>query len=210
MPNDNRVIFTANEPQEMAFKVDGVPEVGPVGDTVRFDLVDGRVMYLAPDIAQKITAMEIQPGEVFHICRYFGGPRKRSPRWTVWLTSESEQARAIAEGSGTLQLLEQSVAFARSASGKPLPRALEPLQSPEVAGLALSPVGRPEVKRTPPSSPKLAIPWNVAFREVSKWVANELKSNDLQWSDEAQKSMCCTVLIAESKAGRIGPWERGQ
>ena len=52
------------------------------------------------------------------------------------------------------------------------------------------------------------IPWNIAFREVSAWVAKELSANKLQWSDEAQQAMVCTCLIAEVKAGRIGIWER--
>ncbi len=59
-------------------------------------------------------------------------------------------------------------------------------------------------------APPQVIPWNIAFREVSAWVSKELAGNSLQWSDEAQQAMVCTVLIQEAKCGRVGPWERAQ
>jgi hypothetical protein len=54
------------------------------------------------------------------------------------------------------------------------------------------------------------IPWNVAFREVSAFVKAELVANNLQWSDASQQGMVSTVLIAASKAGMVGLWERGK
>lgn len=60
--------------------------------------------------------------------------------------------------------------------------------------------------RRPPSLPQ--IPANVAFREITRFVFDGLQANGLQWGVDAQQAMVCTVMIAEYKAGRIGPWER--
>ncbi len=62
------------------------------------------------------------------------------------------------------------------------------------------------VSRRPPSVPQ--IPANIAFREITRFVFDGLQTNNLQWNDKAQQAMVCTVMIAEYKAGRIGPWER--
>jgi hypothetical protein len=94
---DNRVTFSPNVPQQVAFKAEGEYEAGRGGDTVRYDLVDGRTLFLAPEVAAKIVLMEIQPGETFHICKYWNRERRQPVRWNIWLSPDIEQARGEIE-----------------------------------------------------------------------------------------------------------------
>jgi hypothetical protein len=48
----------------------------------------------------------------------------------------------------------------------------------------------------------------VAFRETVQFVTAELKAAGEQWSDQAKQDMVSTVLIAASKSGLVGVWER--
>jgi hypothetical protein len=204
----NTVAFAPNVPQQLAIKAEGVFESGRAGDQVRYELVDGRTLILAPDVAAKLNMMEVAPGETFFLCKYWNGERKQPVRWNVWLSPDSEQARAAAEEDAVAEQLRQPVVVA--AERKPVRQApaLTPASGTGTYGPAAVPAPAALI-RTPPSS-KVTIPWNIAFRETSAWVAKELKANDLQWSDEAQQAMVCTVLIQEAKTGRIGPWERAQ
>lgn len=69
------------------------------------------------------------------------------------------------------------------------------------------PMPRRSIALTPPSSNR--IPFNVAFREVVKFVSEGLKDSGEQWNDEARQGAVSTALISASQAGWIGPWERG-
>lgn len=143
-----------------------------------------------------LNSLEPKPGEEIQITRHWKGRPKDPFEWTVGLSARSEQLRAAQE---TVQLEAEShselaVSLERSIARTRQTQALKP--PPTL------------VKRPPGTERTGAIPWNVAFREVSRWVSAELAANQLQWSDGAQQDLCSTVLIAAVKAGHIGLWER--
>lgn len=194
-----------------------------------FVTTDGRQFRLPRPAVVMLYDLEPRPGEEIQITRHLKSRPARF-EWTICLTPASEKARAAEEQAiidaqepaSLIPLLEASVEQAerRKPLGAPVllkrgPRKavqVEPTlfdrgtgtdgplpQRAAVPAAAASPTRRPAV-----------LPWNVAFREVTAWIAKELQANNLQWCDESQKSMACTVLIAEVQAGRIGPWERAE
>jgi hypothetical protein len=176
-----------------------------------------------------LNQLEPKPGEEIQITRHWKGTPRDPFEWTICLSPRSEQFRAAEETaqddaetpSEIADRLERSIDRARRQKPVKTPPTLvkRPPQPERGTGtdgpvpdadaitrtaLSLAAAANP-VKTRPP-----VIPWNVAFREVSRFVAAELKTNDLQWSDASQQDLVSTVLIAEVKAGRIGPWERSE
>ena len=216
MPQNETIHFAPNVPVTLSV-------LNPEGefdfDTQlgRYQTADGRSFSLPRSAVVKLNTLDVQPSEEIGICQRVSGKRGEIPVWDVWLTPKTEQARAEQEK-------------AQDEAPQPLP----PVQSSN-NGKQPVPIGKGRKARfsdqprlfdkkgtgtygpAPAPLPALAaatrhmpIPWNVAFREVSAWVSKELARNGLQWSDQAQQAMTCTVLIQEAKAGRIGPWEREQ
>jgi hypothetical protein len=192
-----------------------------------YQTTTGKVFSLPRPAVVLLNELEPRPGEEIQITRHWKGRTSDPVQWTICLTARSEQARA-AEDIAAIEVqnpqdltavLQESIV--RVESRKPVtgpPTLVSPIPR-KPPRRAMYPVGTGTDGPAPvqavalaaiPQKPKPAvIPWNVAFREVSAWVAKELSGNNLQWSDEAQQAMVCTVLIQEAKAGRIGPWERG-
>ena len=79
MPHQNGVVpissgrmvrFATNVPTEIALQcVDGVRIEGRYGDRVKYTLTDDRTMHVPPFVADRIRQLEIQPGEVFQVCK---------------------------------------------------------------------------------------------------------------------------------------------
>ena len=92
------VHFKPNEPQTLALME---PRSEQFGDyEITYTLTDGRLLKVSKQLAAKINELDLQPGETFGICKQmvFNEQRKRlTPSWTVWLTPESEKARAHQE-----------------------------------------------------------------------------------------------------------------
>ena len=64
------VRFTPNMPVEVALQcTDGVRIEGRYGDRVKYTLADDRTMYVDPLVAERIKELDVQPGEVFQICK---------------------------------------------------------------------------------------------------------------------------------------------
>ena len=64
------VRFTPNTPVEVALQcADGVRIEGRYGDRVKYTLADERTMYVDPLVAERIKELDVQPGEVFQICK---------------------------------------------------------------------------------------------------------------------------------------------
>jgi hypothetical protein len=86
--------FEMNVPAEVALKDagPGKPIEGRYGNRVMYTLADGRVMYVAPIVASRISDLAIQPGELFHVCKQVKKPgTQRLIGWQVErLPSESE------------------------------------------------------------------------------------------------------------------------
>ena len=64
------VRFTPNMPVEVALQcTDGMRIEGRYGDRVKYTLTDERTMYVDPLVAERIKELDVQPGEVFQICK---------------------------------------------------------------------------------------------------------------------------------------------
>jgi len=64
------VRFTPNLPVEIALQcTDGVRIEGRYGDRVKYTLTDDRTMYVDPSVAEQIRELDVEPGEVFQICK---------------------------------------------------------------------------------------------------------------------------------------------
>lgn len=63
----------------------------------------------------------------------------------------------------------------------------------------------PATRRRPE---QIRIPFNLAFKEVVAFVCHELNASGEQWSEQSRQDLVSTVLIAASKAGYVGVWER--
>jgi hypothetical protein len=81
----NMVRFLANVPIEIALQCpDGVRVEGRYGDRVKYTLTDDRTMYVAPLVAERIKQLDIQAGELFHICkRRTKNGHRTSVQWLV-------------------------------------------------------------------------------------------------------------------------------
>ena len=60
----------------------------------------------------------------------------------------------------------------------------------------------------PRPAPPVKIPYNIAFREIVKFVLEELKAAGEQWNDEAKQGMISTFIINASRDGLVTLWER--
>ncbi len=91
------VEFTANVPVEVAIQFPQGRTISTRnGERMMFTLVDNRVMFLDLTVAQKIEQLGVNVRETFFICKYSGGRGKKA-EWNVWLSTETEKARAAAE-----------------------------------------------------------------------------------------------------------------
>ena len=150
-----------------------------------------------------LNQLEPRPGEEIQITRHWKGRPSDPIEWTVCLSPRSEQARAREE---TARLnaengLDLTAALQASIDRTRNKKAI--LEPPTVVRRPIKPEAQsPQPKRNG------VIPWNVAFREVSAFVARELAANHLQWSDAAQQDALSTILISAARAGHIGLWER--
>lgn len=93
------VEFPANEPVELSLAFpEGKIVAGRFGDRVMYSLEVpyGKAMFLDMAVAQKINLLEVQPGELFFLCKRPANG-SRSTRWDVWLSPVTEQARAARE-----------------------------------------------------------------------------------------------------------------
>jgi hypothetical protein len=150
-----------------------------------------------------LNLLEPRPGEEIQICRHWKGRPTDPIEWTVCLSPTSEKLRARQEMARGEAETGQDLIGALQASIDRTQRAKPILEPPSV-------VKRPVKPASSANNGHRVIPWNVAFREVSAFVAKELAANHLQWSDAAQQDALSTILIAAAKAGHIGLWERSE
>ena len=203
-----RLIFAPNIPQNIALEF---PEGKQLGTgNVMFSLEGGKICFLAPDVALKIQQLGVKPGETFGICKRWNGAKGRGSitRWDLWLTPQTEQARAKGESE------DLTIAPQRSPEAPQTRRTSQVAEMPMPA-LALQPTGTDgpspmplpaSLPRKPPQPGK--IPFNVAFEETVKIVKEGLKTNGEVWNDEARQAIVSTILIAAANQGWVGLWER--
>ena len=91
------VKFTPNVPVEVALKFAGQGQIisTRLGERVMYTLADERVMFLDLSVAQQINALGVNVREKFFICKHSGA--SKGSDWTVWLSPETEMARAAAK-----------------------------------------------------------------------------------------------------------------
>ena len=187
------VTFEPNQPQKLCLGRDTEPCTLPNGAGCLYTLSDGRLLHLAPAVILHQRGAEL-------------------PFWSVWLSNETEQARAEAEAPELERQLAASIEVARRR------------RSPDSAGsdrpqLAATgtdgPSAVPAISRKPAIAAVAGrrrgegqIPYNVAFREIVGLVARELAAAGEQWSDQARQDAVSTLFIAAGKAGWLGVWER--
>jgi hypothetical protein len=195
------VHFKPNEPQTLALQEPRAEQFGEY--QITYTLTDGRLLKVSKLVAATINELDLQPGEAFNMCKQmvFNEQRKRlTPSWIVWLTPESEKARAEQETRPPMTLADvkrpgkvRSIRKAASEQGSiPFDRGTG----------TFGPVPLPQSLRPP------RIPFNVAFREVLGFTTKELKNAGEQWNDQAKQDLICTVLISASNSGLLSLWER--
>ena len=195
------VHFKPNEPQTLALQEPRAEHFGEY--EITYTLVDGRLLKVSKIVAAKINELDLQPGETFGMCKQmvFNEQRKRmTPSWTVWLTPETEKARAQQEIKPPMTLADvKRPGKVRSIRKAP------PEQSniPFDRGIGtFGPAPLPQSLRPP------RIPFNRAFTEILRFVASGLKAQGEQWNDESKQDMVSTVFIAAANAGLLSLWER--
>ena len=168
---------------------------------VLFILADNRRLYATPELAAKIRNLGVKEFESFSIRKWKQGRRML---YDVWLSPATEKAKAIEEAPAiAAELSQPSNVFAMPQPiAIPAPE-LAPTGTEGKQGSALP--MRSIATARPPSN---IIPFNVAFREVVKFVSDGLKDSGEQWNDEARQGAISTVLISAAQHGWIGPWDR--
>jgi len=193
--------FEPNVPQTLALQA---PRSEQFGDyEITYTLTDGRLLKVSKAVAAKINELDLQPGETFGMCKQmvFNEQRKRlTPSWTVWLTPESEKARAQQEMKPPMTLADvKRPGKVRSIRKVPPEQGSIPFDRGTGTYGA---VPLPQSLRPP------RIPFNVAFRKVLGFTTKELKDAGEQWNDQAKQDLICTVLISASNNGLLSLWER--
>jgi hypothetical protein len=93
------VEFPLNVPVELCLRYpEGKIVEGRFGDRVMWglDFPDEHVMFIDLAVAQKITNLEIRPGEHFFLCKRQKAGQKKA-MWDIWLSPITEQMRAQVE-----------------------------------------------------------------------------------------------------------------
>ncbi len=200
----NLIIFESNIPQELTLDPDSRPVKLPGASGWLYSSSDGRLLHLGPSVADSLRLLGLKPGESFRICLHERVPEL--PFWSVWLSPETEKARAIDE----LQAEPLETKLAASLAFFPGPVA----ETSDVRSLRPTgtegPRPKPAIAAVASGKRKAAgaIPYNVAFRELVTLVASELKAAGEQWSDQARQDAVSTLFIAAQKAGFLTVWER--
>jgi len=200
MPS-NVLKFELNQPVTIALQTTSTMDVfNDYGKPqVLFGLADNRRLYATPELARKIKALGVRELESFSVRKFKKG---RNVFYDVWLSPSSEKARAVEEAPEIAAQLANVVAM-------PTPR--EEQFRPALAPTGTDgPVSQPgPMLASASSKPKNnVIPFNVAFREVTRFVVDELKACGEQWTDQAKQDIVSTVLISASQKGIVGVWER--
>jgi len=195
------VHFNLNEPQTLALQEPRSERFGEY--EITYTVTDGRLLKVSKAVAAKINELDLQPGETFGICKQmvFNEQRKRlTPSWNVWLSPDSEKARAQQEMKPPMTLADvKKPGKVRSIRKAPPEQGSIPFDK---GTGTFGPVPLLQSLRPP------RIPYNVGFREVLSFVTKELKDAGEQWTDQAKQDMVSTVLISASNSGLLSLWER--
>jgi hypothetical protein len=97
----NVVSFDMNVPVQLAVKY-ARPQLFSTanGQRARFSCVDGRTLFLDPEVAASIPQMGIRPHELFNICLR-AGERGQAKRWDIWKNGASASASPAPEAAAS-------------------------------------------------------------------------------------------------------------
>ena len=197
--------FEPNVPQQLKLR-NTSPLKLSAGAGCLYTLTDGRLLHLGSREADSLGALKLEAGESFHVCLHqkTGG----LAYWDMWLSPETEKARAEREApelerqlAASLELVgrrrypDQAVLAPTGTEGGALPAVA---RKPAIAAVA---GGRKREKSGP-------IPLNVAFREITRFVVAELNASGEQWSENSRQDLISTILISAQKSNLLGVWER--
>jgi hypothetical protein len=216
-----KVQFVLNVPETLALQ-DPSGRYNPEQEEVSYPCTDGRILTLETKAAERLNGLFLRPGETFGICRQWDKQKGTIPRFSFWLTPESEKARAAEEIASHEAQQPASAQVPTPPSPYDPPRPGKRQRRPKVQEMPIpgpaQPAfwdGRGNGTYGPAARPLAAaalkpprIPYNVAFREVVSFVTAGLKDAGEQWSDQAKQDMVSTVLISASQQGLLQLWER--
>jgi hypothetical protein len=78
--------------------VEGIRIEGRYGDRIKYTLTDDRTMYVNPGVAERIKELDVQPGEVFQICkRQAKKGNRKTIDWIVERPDDSQLERDLRE-----------------------------------------------------------------------------------------------------------------
>lgn len=221
------VIFDPNVPVEVAFLEETYL---PEQESVIYTLTDGRTMRVPASAAASINMMDITIGETFMVCRYSKGERKQPSQWSVWLTPESEKARAKREEPLIERQLRQSIAEAGTRrageavaaekieamqAGVPYPQTCAPADSqpprtaiitpPAPLSPAPIPISGSVSRRRPAQRVDGGISARMALRHVLRFCKEELAAAQVQMGSAEFQDLVTTFLIPALQSGRVQP-----
>ena len=202
----NRFRFVPNVPQIVSLVQPEAEYDSNTGES-SYQLSDGRALVLGTADATRLNLLDLQPGETFGIRKVYQDEKMVGTHLEMWLTPATEQARAQAEQlePPAPKPVQPKPRRRKVIEMRPdVPAQPTPQQTQGTGTYGRAPMPRPAIAATATGR----IPWNIAFREVAAFVAQELKQIGEQWSDQARQDAVSTILIAESKVGRITTWER--
>ena len=201
------ITFAPNVPQTLAL-------TDPTGDwdggySVSYPTTDGRTLQLPKGAAVRLNMLDLQPGETFRICRLISGQQGEPAYWDIALTAQTEQAKATKEAQQAAT--DPPAADSVPAKIRTVPRKPILAEQPRLFDRGTGtngPVPQPLPVARPMRIPPLQLPYNVAFREIVKFVTEGLKAEGLQWNDQAVQDAVCTILIDAGKHNLLSLWER--
>lgn len=200
------VKLSPNIPLQLALSdPSGVPE----DFRVHFPTSDGRVLTLPRQTAIELNLLDLRPGEAFCICKDWTGEHGKPATYRIWLPAATEQERAAEEAESEPAAILPPVIEAVARRRKPAKRDDQPRLFDRGTG-TYGPMPQPELPQLSPAQARAvgAIPYNVAFREITQFVTAALDELKEQWTDQAKQDAICTILISAQKQGLLKVWER--
>ncbi|MGD0012813.1 MAG: hypothetical protein ABSD56_00080 [Bryobacteraceae bacterium] len=81
--------FSPNVPAQVALAY-GVGKTieTKFGERVMFTLADGRIMFLEPEVAEKVNELKLRANQPFFICKHRDGKRGSPVEWRAWLSPD--------------------------------------------------------------------------------------------------------------------------
>jgi len=105
--------FEVNKPETISLMFPEGKNIINKFDTeqVMFTLTDGRIMFVTPDVAQRIRLLDVKPGQSFIMKKWKKG---RANHWDLWLSTETEKAKAAEEAPTLEAQLRDSLVLAEA------------------------------------------------------------------------------------------------